>query len=187
MTARLLHRDQGSRLNHRGAALVEGAIVLTVFFALFDLGLAVMRVNTLAESARRFARQASLRGEKAAIDHDDWGPTRHIESADGHTELATSARSRLLMVDPGAAQIDVTWPDGRNRWRPHRSHAASADSAPRGDGTRRTLREGLSTIRCRSCRDRHCQDFGLRRFVDQVEFTENLGHQMLGRPSGHWQ
>jgi hypothetical protein len=74
-----------------------------------------MRENTLAEGARRLARQASLRGEKSAIDHAEWGPVRRIESADDSTELATAARSKLLMVDPGAVQIDVIWPDGRNR------------------------------------------------------------------------
>ena len=115
-TGRLQAVHQRSR---SGAALVEGAIVLTVFltiiFALFDLGLAVMRENTLAEGARRLAREASLRGEKAAVDRTDWGPIRRIESADDNTELATAARSKLLMVDPGAVQIDVIWPDGRNR------------------------------------------------------------------------
>jgi hypothetical protein len=102
-----------------GAALVEGAIVLTMFltiiFALFDLGLAVMRENTLAEAARRLAREASLRGEKAAVDRTLWGPTPRLETADAATELASTARSKLLTVDPADVQIEVSWPDGRNR------------------------------------------------------------------------
>ena len=110
------HQPVGSR---RGAALVEGAIVLTVFltiiFAMFDLGLAVMRENTLAEAARRLAREASLRGEKAAADRPLWGPASRIETADAPTDLASTARSKLLMVDPADVQIEVTWPDGRNR------------------------------------------------------------------------
>ena len=47
-----------------GAALLEGTIVLAVFltiiFAMFDIGLAVMRQNSLAEAARRLARTAIL-------------------------------------------------------------------------------------------------------------------------------
>jgi hypothetical protein len=103
----------------RGAALVEGAIVLTVFltiiFALFDLGLAVMRENTLAEAARRLAREASLRGEKAALDRPLWGPAPRVEAADAATEVANTARSKLLMVDPADVQVEISWPDGRNR------------------------------------------------------------------------
>ncbi len=107
------------RVARGGAALVEGSIVLTVFltiiFVLFDLGLAVMRENTLAETARRLAREASLRGEKAAVDRIPWGPGSRLETADDVTDLANTARSRLMMMEPGSVQIDVTWPDGGNR------------------------------------------------------------------------
>lgn len=105
--------------NRVGAALVEGAIVLTVFltiiFAMFDMGLAVMRQNTLAEAARRLAREASLHGEKAAVDRTLWGPARRFESADAATEVATVARSKLLVVRPADVQIEMIWPDGYAR------------------------------------------------------------------------
>lgn len=116
------HRSRPRKAPHevrRGAALVEGAIVLTAFltmiFAMFDLGLAVMRRNTLAEAARLTAREASLRGEGAAADRTPWGPSGRTEMADDASELAATARSRLVVLDPARVLIDVAWPDGRNR------------------------------------------------------------------------
>lgn len=103
----------------RGVALVESSIVLTVFlviiFAMFDLGLAVMRENTLAEAARRLAREAAIHGEKASPDRATWGPARHTATAAAGSEIAGAIRGSLVTLDPASVQIDITWPDADNR------------------------------------------------------------------------
>ena len=74
------HRD-GRRATmsrqRRGAALVEAAITLPVFFviifALLDLGLAAVRYNALAEVSRRIAREAVLRGALTPLTTGTWG------------------------------------------------------------------------------------------------------------------
>ena len=116
MNARRFARTAGRR---HGVALVESSIVLTVFlviiFAMFDLGLAVMRENTLAEAARRLARAAAVHGEKAAPERSTWGPARHTATAAVDSEIAATIRGSLVTLDPASVQIDITWPDGENR------------------------------------------------------------------------
>lgn len=109
-------RDPATR---SGAALLEGTIVLAVFltmiFAMFDLGLAVMRQNSLAEAARRLARTAIVHGDLAPPEHAAWGPGRYTGNANSDDEVADAVRAGLVTMDPANVTIDVSWPDGDNR------------------------------------------------------------------------
>jgi hypothetical protein len=113
------NRPAGRRCDRRGAALLEGTIVLTVFlviiFAMFDLGLAVMRQNSLAESARRLARTAIVHGDLATPEYTSWGPLQYSGTADDDHEIADAVRTGLITMNPGDVTIEVTWPDGDNR------------------------------------------------------------------------
>jgi hypothetical protein len=102
-----------------GAALLEGTIVLAVFltiiFAMFDLGLAVMRQNSLAEVARRLARTAIVHGDLAPPEHSSWGPLPYSGTADDDHEIADAVRAGLVTMNPADVSVSVTWPDGDNR------------------------------------------------------------------------
>src|SRR5262245_3383599 len=56
-------------------------VLLVVLFALLDLGLAAMRYNALAESARRIAREAILHGSRTPSTLGTWGPTAFAGTA----------------------------------------------------------------------------------------------------------
>ena len=63
----------------RGTTIVECAITLPVLFlvlfSLLDLGIAATRYNSLAEVARRIAREAVLHGSLAPDSAAPGGPT----------------------------------------------------------------------------------------------------------------
>jgi Flp pilus assembly protein TadG len=70
-----------ARRNRRGAALVETAVVLSVFlglvFGMLDLGLAVFRRHIICEAARQGARIAAVHGYLAPTNGyamNAWGP-----------------------------------------------------------------------------------------------------------------
>lgn len=100
----------------RGAVVVETAIVLmvllTLLFALFDFGLAVLRHNALCDCARRAARLAALRGEKAADPAPSLGPAEFLGDAAAEHPLANVIRPRLFTMQPAEVTIRCTWPDG---------------------------------------------------------------------------
>lgn len=114
-----VQRPDSPRQRARGAALLEGTIVLLVFlaivFAMFDLGVAVMRENTLAEAARRLAREAIVHGDLAPPERSSWGPGRYLGNAADNTEIADAVRPALVTLEPRNVAIDVAWPDGDNR------------------------------------------------------------------------
>lgn len=107
------------RCARAGAALLEGTIVLAVFltiiFAMFDLGLAVMRQNSLAEAARRLARTAIVHGDLAPPEHTAWGPDQYTGTAEADHEIADAVRAGLVTMNPADVSINVSWPDGDNR------------------------------------------------------------------------
>lgn len=108
-----------TRVRRSGAALLEGTIVLgvfvTVIFILFDLGLAVMRQNTLAEAARRLAREAIVHGERASPDRSVWGPAQATGNAGDGSEIATVLEAALVTLDPAEVTYELVWPDSDNR------------------------------------------------------------------------
>jgi hypothetical protein len=90
-------------------------VFLTIIFAMFDLGLAVMRQNSLAEAARRLARTAIVHGDLAPPEHTAWGPNQYTGTADEDHEIADAVRAGLVTMNPAEVTIAVSWPDGDNR------------------------------------------------------------------------
>lgn len=99
----------------RGAVAVEGAIVLIVFFmvmfALFDIGLAVVRYNMLSLAARSAARAAVVHGSEAPPQLTTWGPESYSGTAADGSEVAQVAAPYLTTMDLGSVSITMTWPD----------------------------------------------------------------------------
>jgi len=106
------------RTGRRGAAVVEAAIVLPVLllalFALLDLGLAAMQYNTLAEAARRIAREAVLHGSLASPAVGSWGPAQFSGTADDDDDVVQSVQGRLPTMPEELVNVQVTWPDNDN-------------------------------------------------------------------------
>jgi Flp pilus assembly protein TadG len=103
----------------RGAALVEGTLVLGVFlviiFATCDLGLAVLRQNALAEAARRLARAAIVHGADAEPQLSVWGSSAYANNAAHDSEVGATVRPALISMRPASVQVRLTWPDAGNR------------------------------------------------------------------------
>lgn len=108
-----------SRGRRAGTAILEGVIVLSVFltmvFALFDLGLAALRQNALAEGARRLAREAIVHGELAGPLRTSWGPAQFTGTAADNSEIGRAVRPALVTLNPADVQVQITWPDNDNR------------------------------------------------------------------------
>lgn len=103
----------------RGAALVEGALVLgtllTLVLGMFDLSAAVHRHNLLSEAARRGAREAIVHGQQAAPARDVWGPSEYSVTADASSAIAETVRPLLVGMQPEDVTITLQWPDGSNK------------------------------------------------------------------------
>jgi Flp pilus assembly protein TadG len=99
--------------------LVESAIVLGTFVVMMvgvlDLGLAVLRQNSLDAAARQVARAAVVRGAMAASDQVAWGPARYASRVSTSSEIANMARDALATIDPQDVSVVVDWPDGGNQ------------------------------------------------------------------------
>jgi Flp pilus assembly protein TadG len=102
--------------NRRGASLVETAIVLTIFlmllFGMFDLGIMLVRKESLAQAARTSARLAIVRGKYS--DSRALGPTELSSAMSADNAIAVAARSHLVLMNPDDVQMVATWPDGSN-------------------------------------------------------------------------
>ena len=102
----------------RGAAMVEGAIVMTVFltliFGMLDLSIAVARYNMLSQAARQVTREAIVRGSLAPPRRTAWGPGTFTGTAASEHEIAGIVRNSLPGVNPDDVTIVATWPDGGN-------------------------------------------------------------------------
>lgn len=100
----------------RGAAAFEAAVALPVFllilFGLLDLSLAILRRNSLCECARRAARLAIVRGEKASspLGPAGWSGT----GADDHP-VTDAIRGLLTTMPPDRVRVEILWPDSGNR------------------------------------------------------------------------
>jgi Flp pilus assembly protein TadG len=104
--------------SRRGTTTVESAIVLStlllLLFALFDLGLAAFRYNTLAAVTRRIAREAIVRGDAAPPDRSAWGPGAYVGTAADASEIASIASPLLVTMTNSDVAIQMSWPDGDN-------------------------------------------------------------------------
>jgi Flp pilus assembly protein TadG len=123
--------DETSR---RGAVLVEGAIVLSVFLLLvlgtLDLGTATYRYNTLAQAARQGARQAAVHGALAAPAMTTWGPTTYTGTAGDGSEYAQAVSPMLVGFPPSSVTIKVEWIDGGNAVQQRVRYTVSATYTP---------------------------------------------------------
>lgn len=115
-TIRKRHRELHSR---RGAAAVEGAFVLsvllTVLFGMFDVGLAVMRQNTLTEAARLLARSAIVHGALASSQAGAWGAGTISSTGADASPAAAVVKPLLMTMDPSAVSLTLRWLDGDNQ------------------------------------------------------------------------
>jgi hypothetical protein len=103
----------------RGAAIVEGAFVLsvllTVLFGMFDVGLAVLRQNTLAEAVRVLARSAIVHGALANSQVGAWGAGTISTTAADASPAASVVKPLLVTMNPSAVSLSLQWLDGDNQ------------------------------------------------------------------------
>ena len=101
-----------------GATLVECAIALPVMFfvlfALLDLGLAATRSNTLAEVARKIAREAVLHGSLSPSSNGTWGPNPYAGTVADGSPIVASAQNMVPTMSADDVSVQVTWPDNDN-------------------------------------------------------------------------
>jgi len=131
-------RIESRRNRRRGAALVEAAIMTSLFLSLvvgmLDLGIALFRMHVASEAARQGARNATIHGYYApnGSTMNAWGPTPEYypaltsqslyATASSYTvradtasdELAATIRPYLVGLDPSTVTIQIQWPDGDN-------------------------------------------------------------------------
>lgn len=107
--------------SRRGATLVEGAIVLMVFltllFGMLDLGIAVLRFNSLSEVARQGAREAIVHGKLAPAGWQGgpWGPTTlDVSASTTGIPVVDAVRPLLVGFNLDETRIKVEWPSGSN-------------------------------------------------------------------------
>jgi Flp pilus assembly protein TadG len=102
----------------RGAAIVETALVLSVFLLLilgtFDLGIAVFRYNTLSQAARQGSRQAAVHGALAPPAMTAWGPTTYSGTAGDGSVYAQAVSPMLSAFTLTNVTIKLEWIDGGN-------------------------------------------------------------------------
>ena len=105
------------RRQNKGATMVECALVLLVtlllIFGSLEIGLLVIRSNAVAESARRGARAAIVRGS-AAHEMTPLGPETMQFTADADNDIARACRAVLPTMLPAQVDCEVEWPTGSN-------------------------------------------------------------------------
>jgi hypothetical protein len=99
--------------------MVEGAIVMGVLcillMGMFEVGLMLMRINSLDEAARRLSRAAVTHGARSSANRGVWGPTTMSYKADASHPIAAEVRPYLIGISPSEVEIRLEWPDGHNR------------------------------------------------------------------------
>jgi Flp pilus assembly protein TadG len=127
-----------SSRDRRGAALVEAAVMSSLFlslvFGMLDLGGALFRKHITCEAARQGARAAIVHGYFSSRNStmDSWGPTPPyypvltsrslyassasytVQADSASDELALTIRPYLAGLDPSTVTIQIQWPDGNN-------------------------------------------------------------------------
>ncbi|MFQ5731509.1 MAG: TadE/TadG family type IV pilus assembly protein [Planctomycetaceae bacterium] len=102
----------------RGAVLLEAAITLPVLlfvvFGLLDLGMAVLRQNSLAEAARRGARAAIIHGDSHETKQTVWGSGTYTGTAADLTPQAEAVRPALVLMPPADVTLKMEWLDGKS-------------------------------------------------------------------------
>jgi TadE-like protein len=113
-----MKRRNTSTRCRNGATVLECAITLPVMFvmlfALLDLGMAAMQYNTLAEAARRIAREAILHGSLAPAAVGTWGPNEYVGTAADNSAIVLPIHGILPTMQDDLVQVRLTWPDSDN-------------------------------------------------------------------------
>jgi hypothetical protein len=115
----MIRRSVHPRLRSRsGVTIVESAIVLTVLtlivVGILDVGIAVLRYNSLSDAARRLARTVVVHGAMAEPQHAIWGPDEYSAAASDNSAIAAAVRPLLIAASPDDVSIHVEWIDGGN-------------------------------------------------------------------------
>ncbi len=101
-----------------GATTVETVLVLSVWILLlagtFDLGMAVLRYNTLAHAARQGARQAIVHGKLASPQRTVWGPSKYTGKAGDAHEIPQTVLPYLTGFTASEVTVTVEWIDDGN-------------------------------------------------------------------------
>lgn len=105
----------GSR---RGVTTVEVSVslllLLSVLFAMLDLGLLAFQSNMLSLAAREVTREAIVRG--SAIDPSmAWGPGTCSGTAGDGSSISQVLAPFCVTIPKSSMTFHVTWPDGANR------------------------------------------------------------------------
>lgn len=100
-----------------GTTTVETAVtlvlLLSVLFAMLDLGLLVFQSNMLSLAARRLTRESIVRG--SAIDPSStWGPNLVAGSAADGTAVAQVVSPYCVTMNKSHVMVTLSWPDGTN-------------------------------------------------------------------------
>jgi Flp pilus assembly protein TadG len=113
-------RMKGRGNRRRGAAMVEAAIILSVFLTLvlgmIDLGLAVFRQQRVSEVARQLVRKAIVQGQFAptSLNGGPWGPTTYTGTGSSTDAISTSVQPYMGGLDPSQVNLKVVWTNGNN-------------------------------------------------------------------------
>jgi Flp pilus assembly protein TadG len=105
----------------RGATAAETAVVVLVFLILvlgmLDLGIGVLRYNSVSHAARQAARQAMVHGSlaPAKVQGGPWGPdTIDAKASSSGTPAVATLQPYLFTCDLDKTTVHVEWPDGSN-------------------------------------------------------------------------
>jgi hypothetical protein len=109
------------KATRRGTTLIEAVVVLIVFLTLvlgmLDLGICVLRYNTLSEVARHGVREAIVHGKLAppGWQGGPWGPeTIDVPATTTGIPAVDAVRPLLIGFDLEQTRIKVEWPNGVN-------------------------------------------------------------------------
>jgi hypothetical protein len=111
-------KQNGRRCNRprAGATIVESSVALGVMclflFGILDVGLALVRLNSVTEAARRVTRMAITHGSKCKPTQGTWGPNELVLNADASHSAAQTARPYLPAMNWSQVEIRLQWLDG---------------------------------------------------------------------------
>lgn len=119
MPLRSIQSPKPRWLPRKGVTTVESAIMLSLLLwllmAMLDLGLAVIQSNSLAESAQRICRRATIHGAESPPSAGVWGPGPFHSTAADTSPMLTGSRHSLPTISAEEVVVAITWLDGQNR------------------------------------------------------------------------
>ena len=114
--AQCQRRSRTDAQPRRGAAMLETALVLTVFltlaFGMLELSITNLNEHIVNNAARQAVRIASVHGTMAPPKMTQWGPGTMSIAATDTGELGTAIQPYLTGVDLSKTTVTLTWLDG---------------------------------------------------------------------------